>query len=239
MKHNGKIALIPAYNPDEKLLGVVEDLKLYGFTVLIVDDGSGEEFQEIFRKAGELSGANAVVHLKSNKGKGTALKTGLKYIRDNCEAPYVVTTVDADGQHGISDINTVTRAAQSNRGTFIIGSRRLDRSTPFRSRSGNLITRVFLNTLTPARIYDTQSGLRSFSDDIVPILCKTEGSRYEYEMKVLIDVTRNNIPVKEIKIKAIYIDGNSSTHFRTIADSVRIYKTIFSNAGYGEGKNNE
>lgn len=223
-----KIALVPAYNPDRKMLNVVRDLKDNGYTVVLVNDGSDSEFADLFAAAGR---ADVILRHEKNRGKGMALKTGLCWIEKYCEAPYTVVTVDADGQHLIDDTENVTFAARQHPSTLIIGSRHLKKGAPFRSKSGNFITRFFLNTLTPVKIYDTQSGLRGFSHDLVPVLKEIEGERYEYEMQMLIDVDRMGIPIREVKIQAVYIENNSTSHFRTIADSKRLYKVIFKNAG--------
>lgn len=222
------IALIPAYNPDRKMLGVVSDLKDCGYTVVIVNDGSDAEFDDLFRAAGR---ADHIIRYTPNQGKGVALKTGLRFIAEHFEAPYTVVTVDADGQHKIDDTQNVVRAAQEHTDSLIIGSRHLRKGAPFRSKSGNFITRVFLHALTPVTIYDTQSGLRACSDKLVPFLAGIEGERYEYEMRMLIDTQRAGYPLREVPIAAVYIDNNSTSHFRTVADSVRLYKVIFKNAG--------
>ena len=228
LKNNSQIALIPEDNPDQKMTGVIRGLKDSGYTVIIVNDGSDPEFDYLFDKS---NGADEVIAHDGNKGKGIAIKTGLRWIYKNCTPPYTVVTVDADGQHLISDALRVSSAAKRCPSTLIIGSRRLKRDAPFRSKSGNLITRVFLNTLTPVKIYDTQSGLRGFTHDLIPLLTKIDGSRYEYEMQMLIDVDRHGVPIKEIPIEAVYIGTNSTSHFRTIYDSKRLYKVIFKNAG--------
>ena len=191
LKNNSKIALIPAYNPDQKITGVVKGLKDSGFTVIIVNDGSDPEFDYLFDKS---NGADEVIAHEENRGKGIALKTGLRWIYKNCTPPYTVVTVDADGQHLTSDALRVSSAAKRCPSTLIIGSRRLKHDAPFRSKSGNLITRVFLNTLTPVRIYDTQSGLRGFTHDLIPVLTKIEGSRYEYEMQMLMFTSATTAP---------------------------------------------
>ena len=228
LNNNSKIALIPAYNPDNKLTGVIKGLKDHGYTVVLVNDGSDKTFDYLFDKS---NGADAVVTHSENKGKGIALKTGLSWIYKNCTQPYTVVTVDADGQHLISDTLRVSAAAKRCPSTLIIGSRRLKNDAPFRSKSGNFITRVFLNTLTPVKIYDTQSGLRGFTHDLIPVLTKIPGSRYEYEMQMLIDVDREGIPIREVPIEAVYIGDNGTSHFRTVYDSTRLYKVIFRNAG--------
>ncbi len=73
------IALIPAYEPDGKLLSVIDELTRAGFETVVVDDGSGPEYRDIFLKAERRA---AVISYDRNMGKGAALKTGLAYIYD-------------------------------------------------------------------------------------------------------------------------------------------------------------
>ena len=222
-----KIAVIPAYKPDSKLPGVVSSLKLYGYRVVVVNDGSGREYEPLFEK----TGADKIIAHAENLGKGSAIKTGLNYVRENFAEPYVAVTVDADGQHETGNILTVTRTALENPGTLVIGSRRLGKDAPFRSKSGNFITRKVLHALTPVTVYDTQSGLRAFDSSLTDLMCEIKGERYEYEMQVLIELTKRNIPIKEVRINALYIGKNTTSHFRTWYDAQRIYRVIFKNAG--------
>ena len=222
-----KIAVIPAYNPDSMLKGVVSSLKLYGYKVIVVNDGSGREYEPLFEK----TGADKIIAHAENLGKGSAIKTGLNYVRENFAEPYVAVTVDADGQHETGNILTVTRTALENPGTLVIGSRRLGKDAPFRSKSGNFITRKVLHALTPVTVYDTQSGLRAFDSSLTDLMCEIKGERYEYEMQVLIELTKRNIPIKEVRINALYIGKNTTSHFRTWYDAQRIYRVIFKNAG--------
>ena len=221
-----KIAVIPAYKPDSKLPGVVSSLKLYGYRVVVVNDGSGREYEPLFEK----TGADKIIAHAENLGKGSAIKTGLNYVRDNFAEPYVVVTVDADGQHETGNILTVTRTALENPGTLVIGSRRLGKDAPFRSKSGNFITRKVLHALTPVTVYDTQSGLRAFDSSLTELMRGIEGERYEYEMQALIELTKRNVPIKEVRINALYIGKNTTSHFRTWYDAQRIYRVIFKNA---------
>lgn len=222
-----KIALIPAYNPDRKLLAVLRDLSASGFFTVLVDDGSDEQHQKLFDAAGK---ANVLLRHKRNLGKGAALKTGLGWIRDNIQAPCTVVTVDADGQHRIDDIRKVASVAEKHPSALIIGSRKLGKGVPFRSRSGNFFTRTVLHALTPVTVYDTQSGLRAFSDRLVPVLARIAGERYEYEMRVLIDLTEQHISIKEKSIQTVYLGENGVSHFKTVSDAKRIYREIFSSA---------
>lgn len=62
------IVIIPAYEPDEKLIKLVSDLKSKcNFKLLIIDDGSGEKYESIFDKASNLGAS--VYHHNENKEK--------------------------------------------------------------------------------------------------------------------------------------------------------------------------
>ena len=118
-----RIALIPAYMPDEKMTDIVKNLYESGFIIIIVNDGSSDDCTKIFEEAAKY--ANVLCH-DHNKGKGEALKTGLRFIKNTYDAPYTVVNVDADGQHKIEDIIRVTEASEQNRSCLILGSRKME-----------------------------------------------------------------------------------------------------------------
>lgn len=93
-----KIALIPAYNLEECLIQVVQQLREKGFWILIVDDGSDIEHKPIFQEVDDAGNVLILTHEK-NKGKGSALKTGMAYIQTHVSENYAIVTADADGQH--------------------------------------------------------------------------------------------------------------------------------------------
>ena len=167
-----------------------------------------------------------VLHHKKNLGKGSGIKTGLSYIANYYEKPYTVVCVDADGQHNVPDVMKVLYCASENRETLVLGSRKLSGEVPLKSRFGNTVTRVVYRLLSGTYIYDTQTGLRAFSDTLVPLLKRVKGERYEYEMNVLMKFAREKRPIQEIWIETIYLEGNSSSHFHAVKDSLRIYKEI-------------
>jgi len=76
--------------------------------------------------------------------------------------------------------------------------------------------------LTGRRLADTQSGLRGIPAGLVPSILALEGERYEYEMNVLTHVASSS-GILEVPIETVYLDGNRSSHFRPVADSMRIY----------------
>ena len=215
------ILLIPAYEPDEKLVELVNKINKEKITSIVIDDGSGPKYKDLFDKLD-----TKVISYKQNKGKGHALKTGYKYIQENYKE-YIIVTIDSDGQHRLEDAKKLYKYVLKHNNTLVLGKRPRSKKTPLRSRIGNGITKFIFNIVAGQYIYDTQTGLRAFSNNLMDYMLNIKGNRYEYEMNVLLNAHKNNIPIYEIEIETIYIDNNSGSHFNAFKDSYKIYKEIF------------
>ncbi len=219
------IALIPAYEPEENMLDLLENIKKdTDMDIVVVNDGSSDACKDIFSKAKEFA---KVLEHEVNKGKGRALKTGLNYINDNYRGEYIVVTMDADGQHTIEDALKICDLVKKSPDILVLGKRFFGEDVPLRSRLGNAMTRLVYKIATGVKVYDTQTGLRAFSYKLLPLMLEIKGERYEYEINVLMECSKNNIEIKEIDIATIYINNNSGSHFNVFKDSYRIYKEIF------------
>lgn len=221
MEKNKKlIVLIPSYEPDENLTKLIKNLNKNKITSIVVDDGSGKDYKEIFDNLD-----TKVISYEINQGKGHALKEGYKYIKDNYKE-YVVVTMDSDGQHRIEDALNLYNYILKNDDTLVLGKRPRGEKTPLRSKVGNAITRFVFHLVSGQDVYDTQTGLRAFSNKLIDYMLKVKGERFEYEMNVLLYAKNNKIPIKELEIETIYIDNNSKSHFNAIKDSFKVYKEI-------------
>ena len=218
-----KLALIPAYMPTQAMLPMLDELEENGFESIVVNDGSGNVFDEFFEKVREKA---LVIDHPVNFGKGVALRTGLTYISGHIVTPYVVVTLDADGQHLVSDAVKVCERVMECPDALVLGCREFDGKVPLKSKLGNGITKVVYRLATGVSVSDTQTGLRGFSDRLIKRLLAIEGDRYEYETNMLMSLARDGCRILEVPIKTIYIDDNSSSHFDPIKDSVKIYKEI-------------
>ena len=221
-----RIALIPAFEPGLKLVNTARELYETGFKVVIVNDGSGSRYHTVFEEAAAYG---AVLSCRKNRGKGAVLKDGLRYIRQRYQPPYTVVTVDADGQHKTADAARCCQEAEKRPEALILGSRRDDEGqvrVPLRSRFGNALTRQVFRIRAGVPVYDTQTGLRAFSDGLVPTLLNITGDRYEYEMNMLLVFADQKRPIVEIPVSKIYINGNETSHFDPVKDSIRICRCI-------------
>ena len=134
MKELVKIVLIPAYEPDGSLIQVLKELEERGFVRVVVDDGSSAKCQTVFD---EVSGHAVLLRHEVNKGKGEALKTGMRYIAEHFPEDSIVVTADADGQHTVPDIERITLGVGETPDALVLGSRKMEGKVPLRSRFGN------------------------------------------------------------------------------------------------------
>ena len=217
------VPIIPALNPDLKLIKLVKELKKEYQDIIVVNDGS--ESDDIFKKLDCI-----ILTHKTNLGKGEGLKTAFKYYLDNLSKKYLgVICLDADGQHLVSDaVNMSNLLIKEDK--FILGTRLFNtKETPFRNKLGNRITSRLFKWLYKVYIKDTQTGLRGIPNRLIKPLLKVEGSRFEYELNVLIKLVKDKEEIVEYDIKTVYLkDSNKKSHYKVIKDSFKVYKVLFS-----------
>lgn len=216
------VILIPAYQPEQKLVEQTNALLSEGFSVVVVDDGSGQEYARVFDR---LSAEVKLLRHHDNKGKGAALKTGYAHI-DSVYADYVIVTADADGQHSLADIKKIANQYQQHKGSLLLGARQFEGAVPLRSKVGNWLTQKIMMLVTLKNISDTQTGLRAFDQSLTGFMLTIPGERFSYETNVLLESIRQGVAVREIPITTIYENDNASSHFNPITDSLAIYKQI-------------
>lgn len=224
------ITVIPAYQPADTLVDLVTRLRVADAgTVLVVDDGSGPAYRELFARAG-AAGAT-VIGYPGNRGKGHALKAGFAEAMRRQPGEDVV-CADADGQHTVADILAVAARLASRdviaAGTpvIVLGERSLQGGVPLRSRIGNSATRLLFRLVTGLKVHDTQTGLRGYPAALLPELVRVPGTRYEYELNVLLAAHAAGWRLMSVPISTVYLEGNASSHFRPLADSARIYAPL-------------
>ena len=218
------IVLIPAYEPTNRMIDLIKNLRnKCDYSFVIVDDGSGSDYANIFNIAREMG--CVVLTQEVNKGKGEALKLGFNFIQ-NLSDVHGIVTADCDGQHLPEDIIKIAEATYKNPNKIILGCRRFTGNVPFRSRFGNSITRGVFSFASGVKVYDTQTGLRGYTFPMLSWLCEVPGHRFEYEMNQLLEANYYGYQLKEIDIDTVYLEENKSSHFRTIRDSIQVYFPI-------------
>lgn len=220
------VIIIPTLNPDERLMKLVEKLRVSNIPIVIINDGSKEECNDIFEMLRLRFQCDIFSH-SVNMGKGAAIKTGIRYVSQMYPHSCGVVTADGDGQHAAEDILKVAEVLDNNQRSLILGSRNFDaKGVPFKSRWGNRITSFVFKISTGKECPDTQTGLRGIPKEFKEICLSIPGDRFEYEMNMLLKFVKNNIPLMHVPIDTIYLENNKSSHFNPVKDSIRIYFDI-------------
>ncbi len=213
------MALIPALNAERTLptvlLGVREQLQ----DVVVVDDGSTDRTGDVARELGVT-----VIRHPVNRGKGGALKTGFAHALGN--GYDAVITLDADGQHLPAQIPKFLAAFAESSADLIIGGRAhlFSQMLP-RRRMANRFSAWVIAKCSGARVTDSQSGFRLYSAHLLrSIHLRTEG--FDMESEVIVRAGRKGFRVITIPIDLGFVDGLSTSHYRPLADTLRIAWTV-------------
>ncbi|RLI44113.1 glycosyltransferase family 2 protein [Candidatus Bathyarchaeota archaeon] len=191
------IACIPAYNEEKTIAKVILKARKYVDKVIVCDDGSTDMTAEI----AEALGAEVIRH-ERNIGYGAAI--GSLFEKAKEEAPDMMITLDADGQHNPDDIPKLIKPIIDGEADIVIGSRFLtsEAETPTYRKIGIKI----INWITGAKakkISDTQSGYRAYSKKALQSIKPVEMGM-GVSTEILLKAEQNNLKIKEVPIKISY-----------------------------------
>jgi glycosyltransferase involved in cell wall biosynthesis len=202
------VALVPAFEAETTVAGVVRGALQSVPHALVVDDGSSDRTAEEARAAGA-----EVVRLAQNGGKGTALRAGLARVLGS-DATHVA-FLDADGQHDPADLPGLVRAAARGE-AFVIGSRMAEAETipAYRFRTNEIGSRI-LSRMTGLEVEDAQSGFRVVSADLLRRL-RLSARGYIIETEILLKSARHLERLCHVPVRAIY---GKRSHYRPFRDT--------------------
>lgn len=224
--HYRRIAvLIPAFNEELTIGTVVLDVKRYGYSVLVVNDGSRDRTSEIAR----LAGAEVIDHHK-NGGKAAALRTGFTELKSRDYD--VVVIMDGDGQHKVEDINGLVAPVVQGDADLVIGSRFLkkDNSIPYYRQVGQRVLNRVTNAGAPVKVSDTQSGFRALSRRALDNI-NFHSSGYAIEQDMIIHFTERGLRIKEVPISVRYDVPNGHKQ-GSISMGVGLLNNVIATVGY-------
>jgi glycosyltransferase involved in cell wall biosynthesis len=210
-------AVIPAYNEEKHLGDVVRRTRLELDHVLVVDDGSADQTASVARDAG----AEVIVH-PDNRGKGEAIKAGLRYWIER--GFHWVVVLDADGQHRPEEIQRMLTAADAEDAALLIGNRMNDVALmPLVRRAVNRYMSGKISRVCGQQIPDTQCGFRMLSRELIPAVLGGT-NRFDYETEMLILASRKGFRILSVPITTVYSDEVSSIH--PVRDTIRFFKLM-------------
>tara|TARA_Y100001936_G_scaffold253351_1_gene317453 strand:- start:9920 stop:10804 length:885 start_codon:yes stop_codon:yes gene_type:complete len=211
---------IPAFNEEKNIASIITKLMEITNTVIVCNDGSNDLTSEIAKKMGAI-----VIDHEKNLGYGGAIRS--IFFKAKEMDGDVLVTFDADGQHRIEDINTVTEPIIKQKSDLVIGSRFLDDSekeVPHYRKVGIKVITKITNASIKKQLTDSQSGFRAYSKKVVNELNPSElGMGISTE--ILIKASSKGFQISEVPIKISY-QGDTSTHNPISHGSSVIVSTI-------------
>ena len=219
--------VVPAYNPGEIILEVIEKARRHAGSVVIVDDGCDAENRAYLERCSCHRDVSLLRHAR-NCGKGFALMTGIGHCLDRMSAGDFILTMDSDGQHAPEDIGKFRDLLVERPNVELALGERLDRrAMPVKSRIGNSVVTALFRLQMGTAIRDTQTGMRLLSQPFAQrVYAEVRPGRYETEMDMLILAVHSLARIDTVEIRTIYFDGNAATKFRALTDSWRVFARL-------------
>ncbi|MGH8101198.1 MAG: glycosyltransferase family 2 protein [Chthoniobacterales bacterium] len=237
MHHPAIAVVIPAFNEEKHIGDVVRRTRARLDRVLVVDDGSLDSTAAEARTAG----AEVIVQ-PQNRGKGEAIRTGLRHwlatanpsgsgpdrpasaMLRRGEQPDWVLILDADAQHRPEEIDRFVSAISGSDAKMFVGNRMDDLARmPLMRRLVNGYMSRKISRLCGQVIPDTQCGFRMLHRQLIPDFL-AGADRFDYETEMLIKASRNGFRIDSVPITTVYSDEVSSIH--PIRDTIRFFKLM-------------
>jgi glycosyltransferase involved in cell wall biosynthesis len=210
--------IIPTYNNEQTIAKVITDVLAYCESVIVVSDGPTDSTPEILKTFSEKAD---IVAYSPNRGKGIALRTGIKRAQER-GFRYAI-TIDSDGQHFADDIPAFIDLIEEQPDSLIVGARNLNQENmPRKNTFGNKFSNFWFRFQTGINLPDTQSGYRLYPLEKIKNT-RYFTSKYEFEIEVMVKAAWRGVNVISVPIKVFYAEGNKRiTHFRPGKDFTRI-----------------
>jgi len=209
--------VVPTFNNEQSLSGVLDSILTYTDRIIIVDDGSTDSTADILSGYSSLE----IIRFSSNKGKGFALRKAFILARE-LGYQYAI-SIDSDGQLFADDLPAFLDAIEKNPDSLIVGARDMEAAgAPGKSNFGFRFSNFWYWVTTGIRLPDTQCGFRLYPlEKLKPIHFITR--RFEFEVEVIVRAAWRKINVTSVPVKVYYPpEDERVSHFRPFTDFFRI-----------------
>jgi glycosyltransferase involved in cell wall biosynthesis len=216
------LVLIPSYNTGPKVYETVRDARRQWAPVWVVVDGSDDGTAEGLQRMAAEDPQLKVIVLPVNRGKGSAVLTGLQAAR---EAGFThALAMDSDGQHPADLIGTFMRASQQRPGAMILGRPVFDASAPLLRVRGRRISNGWTNLETlGAGIADSLFGFRVYPvADLVAVMRRQPWMRrFDFDTEAVVRLAwRGVTPVNiDAPVKYLSAEEGGVSHFNYLRDN--------------------
>lgn len=224
--------VIPAYDEAARLRGPIERIFEYlsatkrNAELIVVDDGSSDntaaEAEHVFLRHPGIEAR--VVTYKPNRGKGFAVRTGLREARSD-----IALFSDADLSTPIEEMTKLIDPILSGDFDVTFGSRALDRSLigthqPWRREQGGKVMNLIIRTMSGLPFADTQCGFKAFNmRKFRPLTDLMTIDRFGFDVEFLYVAKYHGLRLKEVPVRWNNVEGSKVDVFR---DTRRMFKEL-------------
>jgi glycosyltransferase involved in cell wall biosynthesis len=210
---------IPAFNEEKNIASIIMKLKKVTDHIIVCNDGSTDMTEEISKKLDVV-----VINHSRNMGYGSAIRS--IFLKAKELQADILVTFDADGQHRVEDIQSVTQPIIDNKADIVIGSRFLENKSDipeYRKLGIKIITKI-TNSSLKEKLTDSQSGFRAYSKNVLKNITPSE-SGMGVSTEILIKASNAGHKIAEVPITIMY-GSDTSTHNPVSHGTSVLFSTI-------------
>ncbi len=225
------LIIIPAYNEEDSIKKVVDNLKLTNPTVdyVVVNDCSKDRTEAILRQ----NGINHI-SLPQNLGIGGAVQSGYLYAKE--KGYDIAIQMDGDGQHPAEEISKLTELIKNGTADMVVGSRFVTKDG-FQSTALRRFGIKFLSGLIKLRIhrrvYDVTSGFRAVNTKGIELFASNYAQDYP-EPESLITAAKAGLKISEVPVTMKERQGgvSSISSFKSVYYMIKVSLAILLGGSY-------
>lgn len=217
--NENRIALIPIQETNEYLLTILKELKENSFHNIVVYYGTNEEDKTFLQ---QLTTDAKVMILASRQGRGNAIKSGLKYIKEKYRKNTLIVTMNGDGSHAVEDVVRLCNECMIAQDTFFLGKK--EKSTEWEHKINNFFTKTMYRISGGESLSDTTTTLRAFSYDLIDLLLTVKGEKDDFEANVIITCASHKVKTKEVDLTKEKENTTSDEKEKTLEKGIDLLK---------------
>ncbi len=191
--------IIPAWNEEERIAVVLEQLCALDYKIIVVDDGSSDQTYKI-----ASSYPVTLLRHKINRIQGAALQTGNDYAL--ARGADIIVHFDADGQFLVDEIKDVVQPILDNQADIVFGSRFLDKKSEIPWLKEKIyfpIGRIINRVLFGIKSSDPQSGFRAMTGQTARKI-RIEQDDFSHCTEIMAKAFEYKLRIKEVPITVVY-----------------------------------
>jgi glycosyltransferase involved in cell wall biosynthesis len=216
-KYSDLSIIIPAYNEEEAIDSVIEDISTNykEAEIIVINDGSTDRTGELLEKYKSIT----VFTHRHNRGYGAALKSGMRIATKRN-----ILWFDADGQHTIDTVDKVVNPVLMQDYDAAIGARKKESAYVIKRMPGKWLLKITAQLVARQKIPDLNCGLRCFKAVTIKKYLHLLPNNFSASSTSTLIFMKRNYKIKFVPILTLKREGKSSV--KIIADGINVIVLI-------------